>query len=120
METGQHPQLLSFGVVTETDLTLSVSGAAGRLEGFGGKPLDFPPTQLPGHDSTLTLLERQQSLVVISLKVLWKLGQGGPPSAPPTSPALTNQICASTNSHSVCLHCKNPQTSAPRLPCWVT
>lgn len=58
METRQHPQLLSISVVTETDLTLSVAGAVGRLEGFGRKPLDFPPTQLFGHNRALTLLER--------------------------------------------------------------
>lgn len=42
--------------------SLSVSSAGGTTEGFGGKPLDLPPTQLFGHDGTLTLLELQQSL----------------------------------------------------------
>lgn len=70
METGQHPQLLPVGVITETDLTLGVPGAAGGLECFGGKPLDFPPTELPGHDGTLTLLELQKSLVVVSLNIV--------------------------------------------------
>lgn len=32
-------------------------------------------------------------LVVVSLKVFWKLRQGVPPSAPPTSSVLTSHIC---------------------------
>lgn len=88
METWQHPQLVPIGVVAEADLTpvnqseerhqqrtmtshrgsdqllnsLSVSGADVTPEGFGGKPLDFSPTQLVGHDGALTLLELQQRL----------------------------------------------------------
>lgn len=89
METGQHPQLVSISVVTETDLTpvnqsaersqrrqavtsccssdqlldsLSVSSAGATLEGLNGKSLDLTPTQLFGLDGTLTLLKRQQSL----------------------------------------------------------
>lgn len=42
--------------------SLGVPGAVGRLEGFGGKPLDFPPSQLLGHDGALTFLELQKSL----------------------------------------------------------
>lgn len=102
METGQHPQLLPISVVTETDLTpvnqsaeesqrqqrwtvtsccgsnqlldsLSVSSGGGTPEGFGGKPLDLPPTQLFGHDGTLTLLELQQSLRWVSRRQLFLL-----------------------------------------------
>lgn len=94
METGQHPQLLAFSVVTATDLTLRVppTAAGGSLEHFGGKPLDLPPTQLLGHHGALTLLELQESLVVVSLKVVGKIVYGVPPPAPPTSSALTNQV----------------------------
>lgn len=42
--------------------SLRVPGAAGGLEGFGGKPLDLPPGQFLGHDGSLTLLELQESL----------------------------------------------------------
>lgn len=91
METGQHPQLVSISVVTETDLTpvnqsaersqrrwrqavtsccgsdqlldsLSVSSAGAALEGLHGKSLDLTLTQLFGLDGTLTLLKLQQSL----------------------------------------------------------
>lgn len=41
---------------------LRASGAGGAVESFGGKPLHFPPTQLPGHDGALVLLELQQGL----------------------------------------------------------
>lgn len=92
METGQHPQLVSMSVVTETDLTPvnqsgersqhqwrrqavtsgcgsdqlldspSVSSAGATQEGLDGKSLDLTPTQLFGLDGTLTLLKLQQSL----------------------------------------------------------
>lgn len=38
------------------------AATAGSLKHLGGKPLDFPPTQLPGYHGALTLLELQQSL----------------------------------------------------------
>lgn len=92
METGQHPQCLSVSVVAETDLTLRVPGAARQLKGFCGKPLDGTPTELLRHNGSLSLLEGQQGLIIVSLEAVRKLHVPPPDPRLTASSALTNDI----------------------------